>query len=278
MGGCRSAPHDRYACGRWSLSGRSPDRIVKRSKRYGRHPRRSGSSAPSPTPSRGRGVPGRQRHCWAVYADEAPVGFVMIADEVDGPDYIPQFLWKLLIDERYQRRGLGTATLDLVVEYFRGRPGVEVITTAPARVRAARSRSTRATASCEPARFRRRGAAQACDRLRAASPQAARTCSSVPDRCSGITRTSASTGMKFVSPFQRGTTCRCRCPSTPRRQRGQVHAGVEAVRRIDASAPRSPLVEQLPQLGPLVARRARRAGRRGGRARPSGGRWRRGRG
>ena len=67
--------------------------------------------------------------CWAVYADETPVGFVMIADEVDGPPYIPHYLWKLLIDERHQRRGYGTATLDLVVAYFRGRPGVEVIWT-----------------------------------------------------------------------------------------------------------------------------------------------------
>ena len=37
------------------------------------------------------------------------------------PDYIAQFLWKLLIDESHQRRGFGTATLDLVVEYFRSR-------------------------------------------------------------------------------------------------------------------------------------------------------------
>lgn len=58
---------------------------------------------------------------WAIYADEAPVGFVMIADEVGSPDYIAHFLWKLLIDERYQRRGFGTATLDLIVEYFRSR-------------------------------------------------------------------------------------------------------------------------------------------------------------
>ena len=67
--------------------------------------------------------------CWAVYAEDTPVGFVMIADEVDNPDYIPQYLWKLLIDERYQRQGFGTATLDLIVEYFRGRPGVEVLNT-----------------------------------------------------------------------------------------------------------------------------------------------------
>ena len=66
---------------------------------------------------------------WAVYDEDTPVGFVMIADEVDNPDYIPQYLWKLLIDERYQRQGFGTATLDLIVEYFRGRPGVDVLHT-----------------------------------------------------------------------------------------------------------------------------------------------------
>jgi diamine N-acetyltransferase len=66
---------------------------------------------------------------WAVHAEDTPVGFVMIADEVSGPDYIPHYLWKLLIDERYQRRGFGTATLDLIVEYFHGRPGVDALTT-----------------------------------------------------------------------------------------------------------------------------------------------------
>jgi diamine N-acetyltransferase len=65
---------------------------------------------------------------WAIYAEEAPVGFVMIADEVESPDYIAHFLWKLLIDERHQRRGFGAATLDLIVEYFRGR-GVDAMWT-----------------------------------------------------------------------------------------------------------------------------------------------------
>jgi diamine N-acetyltransferase len=66
---------------------------------------------------------------WGVYSDDTPVGFVMISDEVGRPEYVPQYLWKLLIDERYQRQGFGAAALDLVVEYFRGRPGVEVLTT-----------------------------------------------------------------------------------------------------------------------------------------------------
>ena len=66
---------------------------------------------------------------WAVYDDEMPVGFVMISDEVGAPGYIPQYLWKLLIDERYQGQGFGTATLDLIAKYFRRRPDVEVMWT-----------------------------------------------------------------------------------------------------------------------------------------------------
>jgi diamine N-acetyltransferase len=73
--------------------------------------------------------PGARAIPWGVYDGETPVGFVMIADEVDGPPYIAHYLWKLLIDERHQRKGYGTATLDLIVEYFRGRAGVEVIWT-----------------------------------------------------------------------------------------------------------------------------------------------------
>jgi diamine N-acetyltransferase len=72
--------------------------------------------------------PGGHPIFWAVYDDETPVGFVMISDEAEGPDHFPHYLWKLIIDERHQQRGVGTATLDLIVEYFRGR-GVEVLWT-----------------------------------------------------------------------------------------------------------------------------------------------------
>jgi diamine N-acetyltransferase len=73
--------------------------------------------------------PGGRAVYWAVYADETPVGFVMISDEVDGPEYIAHYLWKLLIDRRYQGRGFGTATLDLIVDYFSGRPDVDALWT-----------------------------------------------------------------------------------------------------------------------------------------------------
>jgi len=66
---------------------------------------------------------------WAVYAGETPVGFVMVSDEVGGPGYFPQYLWKLFIDRRYQGRGYGTATLGLIAEYFRRRPEVEIMRT-----------------------------------------------------------------------------------------------------------------------------------------------------
>jgi GNAT superfamily N-acetyltransferase len=66
---------------------------------------------------------------WAVYADDTPVGFVMISDDVRGPGYFPQYLWKLFIDQRHQGLGYGTATLDLIADYFRRRPEVEVMRT-----------------------------------------------------------------------------------------------------------------------------------------------------
>lgn len=66
---------------------------------------------------------------WLICAADEPVGFVMIADEVRSSDYVPHYLWKLLVDDRHQRQGFGTAALDLVAEYFRRRPGVEVLRT-----------------------------------------------------------------------------------------------------------------------------------------------------
>ncbi len=61
----------------------------------------------------------------AIYAGETPVGFVMISDNIptDRTEYVgPYFLWRLLVDARYQQRGYGRAALDLIVEYVRTRP------------------------------------------------------------------------------------------------------------------------------------------------------------
>jgi diamine N-acetyltransferase len=74
--------------------------------------------------------PGGRAIQWGLYDEEMPVGFVMISDEVDGPDYIAHYLWKLLIDERQQGKGYGTAALDLVATYFRERGVAEMWTSA----------------------------------------------------------------------------------------------------------------------------------------------------
>jgi diamine N-acetyltransferase len=61
----------------------------------------------------------------AIYADDDPVGFVMISDgiEVDDARYVgPYYLWRLLVDHRFQGQGYGTAALDLVVDHVRTRP------------------------------------------------------------------------------------------------------------------------------------------------------------
>jgi diamine N-acetyltransferase len=68
----------------------------------------------------------------AAYAAGRPVGFVMISDgiTVDNPDYLgPYYLWRLLVDRRFQGRGYGTAILDLIVEYLRTRPGASTLLT-----------------------------------------------------------------------------------------------------------------------------------------------------
>ena len=68
----------------------------------------------------------------AVYWGEALVGFVMIADGGSGEhtEYVgTHYLWRLLIDQRWQRRGLGRATLDLVVDHVRARPHARTLLT-----------------------------------------------------------------------------------------------------------------------------------------------------
>jgi diamine N-acetyltransferase len=68
----------------------------------------------------------------AVYLGVEPVGFVMISDGIpDGyPEYLgPYFLWRILIDGRWQGQGLGRAALGLVVDYVRRRPNANTLLT-----------------------------------------------------------------------------------------------------------------------------------------------------
>ncbi|MEY9863358.1 diamine N-acetyltransferase [Catenulispora sp. GAS73] len=67
----------------------------------------------------------------AVYADEEPVGFVMLSWNVEPrpPDVIgPWFLWKLLVDQRYQGRGHGAETVRQVANLVRAEGATELLT------------------------------------------------------------------------------------------------------------------------------------------------------
>lgn len=67
----------------------------------------------------------------AVYLDGAPVGFVMLSWNVTPrpPDIIgPWFLWKLIVDERHQGRGIGRAIVEHVVELIRAEGATELLT------------------------------------------------------------------------------------------------------------------------------------------------------
>jgi diamine N-acetyltransferase len=60
----------------------------------------------------------------AVYADETPVGFVMLWENRDDEEY---FLWRFMIASDRQRRGYGARALDLVVAHVRGLPGARAL-------------------------------------------------------------------------------------------------------------------------------------------------------
>ncbi len=61
----------------------------------------------------------------AIYADETPVGFLMLFDDPENAEY---FLWRYMIDARYQKLGFGMLAMDLLIEYVRGRPGAHALT------------------------------------------------------------------------------------------------------------------------------------------------------
>jgi diamine N-acetyltransferase len=58
----------------------------------------------------------------AIYADDTPVGFVMIYDDSDKGEC---FLWRLMIAGPHQRKGYGRRAMEQVIEYARSRPGAE---------------------------------------------------------------------------------------------------------------------------------------------------------
>ena len=56
---------------------------------------------------------------FGIYDDEAMVGYVMVIYDYDIPEYD---IWHMLVDEKYQGRGIGSAALDKVLEYVKTKP------------------------------------------------------------------------------------------------------------------------------------------------------------
>lgn len=57
---------------------------------------------------------------FVIYADEVVVGFTMFAFEPDYEDPDDRYwLWRFMIDVRYQGRGYGRKALELIIAYFK---------------------------------------------------------------------------------------------------------------------------------------------------------------
>lgn len=67
-----------------------------------------------------------REHAWfrAIYAGETPVGFLQLWDDPVEPEY---YLWRFLIDHRYQGRGYGRGAIARLVEHVRTRPNASVL-------------------------------------------------------------------------------------------------------------------------------------------------------
>jgi diamine N-acetyltransferase len=66
----------------------------------------------------------------AIYADDEPVGFVMLSwDTPPAPGILgPYFLWRILIDRHHQRQGFGREALAQVIELVRADEARELLT------------------------------------------------------------------------------------------------------------------------------------------------------
>jgi len=67
-------------------------------------------------------------HAWfrAIYFGKKPVGFVMLEDRPEKPEY---FLWRFMIDRKYQRSGYGSKAIKLLIAHVKTRPNASVLLT-----------------------------------------------------------------------------------------------------------------------------------------------------
>ena len=56
----------------------------------------------------------------AIYADDDPVGLVLLKEDRETPRY---YLWRFMIDASQQGKGYGYAAMELLIDYVKGLPG-----------------------------------------------------------------------------------------------------------------------------------------------------------
>jgi diamine N-acetyltransferase len=60
-----------------------------------------------------------------IYADDTPVGFIMM---YINPGKSVYYLWRFMLDHRFQRMGYGRQAIQLMIEHVRTFPGANAIT------------------------------------------------------------------------------------------------------------------------------------------------------
>lgn len=60
----------------------------------------------------------------AIYADETPVGFVMLAENPKRGQY---YLWRFMIDAKHQGKGYGQKALDLIIKHVKRNPKAKTL-------------------------------------------------------------------------------------------------------------------------------------------------------
>ena len=58
----------------------------------------------------------------AIYADDTPVGFLMLSDQPDKGEY---FLWRFMVDAQHQGKGYGHRALELLIDHVKTRPNAK---------------------------------------------------------------------------------------------------------------------------------------------------------
>ncbi len=68
-----------------------------------------------------------EKRSWmrAIYADGVPVGFVMTHEE---PEHGKYYVWRFMIDGRFQGRGFGRGAMELLLSRMRGTPKAKTVT------------------------------------------------------------------------------------------------------------------------------------------------------